>query len=103
MSAYYQDGLYPALPTEGMTSVDLADYIEALCTEARERIIGTGDEQYSEAERQRFEQFPAIRLYTEFREELLDSINYLAMLDITMRRALSRFITANPGMENHLG
>lgn len=99
----FDDGLSPDLPAEGMTSAGLSDYIEDLVFEALDRVIGTGDEQYSEEQQQRFETYPVLHLYVQFREELLDAMNYLGMLDLRMRRAIARFVDANPGLGAHLG
>lgn len=52
---------------------------------AAARILGVGDEQYSEGETQKFETMSLDDLFQYLDEELLDQINYAVMLQIRLQ------------------
>ena len=59
---------------------------DTLAGEAAARILGVGDEQYSEGEAQKFETMSLDELFQYLDEELLDQINYAVMLQIRLQR-----------------
>lgn len=63
-----------------MTSEQLADQVEAVIRSVRERIIGTGKEQYDMGETQKIELKDDAQILRETIEELDDAIVYLAHL-----------------------
>jgi CHAT domain-containing protein len=69
-----------------VTSQELADFIEQTIRDARSRIEGIGDEQYSFGSEQKFERLPLSTLVSEADSELLDLISYCAMLRIRLKR-----------------
>ena len=77
-----------------MNSEQLADKVVEYCGEAVggftvaeqrvvdtavERILGVGDQQYSEGEKQKFELVPMDKLLEMFQEETVDQVNYAVM------------------------
>lgn len=73
-----------------MTSRELANHVQALTLRARERILGVGMRQYDDGVAgQRFESYTVDRLLNELQDELLDVINYVAMLSIMVERAVT--------------
>lgn len=83
------DGQRP--PPEGMTSVDLADYVETFIRGCRTRILGIGNEQYSGSDGQAFERMTPLELIGMAREEAQDGAVYMGMLDILLARLQKRF------------
>lgn len=69
-----------------MTSEDLADAVELAITRCRGRVLGVGDQQYSEGEDQRFERMPISELFDWMQEELDDVIVYAVMLSVRLER-----------------
>jgi hypothetical protein len=55
-------------------------------SDAQDRIMGVGREQYSQGDMQKFELMPLDHLLEYFEEELLDQINYAVMNTIRIRR-----------------
>lgn len=70
----------------GMSSDDLAEYVQEFITDCVNRIKGAGNAQYSEDGYQKFEILDLDDLFEYLEEELRDIPNYLAMLFIRMRR-----------------
>jgi hypothetical protein len=54
--------------------------------QAQSRILGVGNEQYSEGDKQKFETMPLPKLAQYCEEEALDLVNYGVMLTIRVRR-----------------
>lgn len=69
-----------------MNSAQLADEVETLVRNCRERVMGVGDEQYSEGDTQKFERLPLTSVVDYALEEVEDIVNYAAMLHIRLRR-----------------
>lgn len=69
-----------------MTSEELAETIEGLVRMSRERTLGTGNEQYSDGENQRFEQLSLDEIFSWAEEELVDLVNYCTFLWIRLER-----------------
>lgn len=63
-----------------MTSEQLADQVEAVIRSVRERIIGTGKEQYDMGDTQKIELKDDAQILRETIEELDDAIVYLSHL-----------------------
>lgn len=88
------DGIYygselnvvQAVPEYGMTSAQLAEYTAEFITAATSRVIGVGDQQYSQGSSQKFEDMPLPELFDWMDEELQDVAVYAAMLSIRLRR-----------------
>lgn len=85
------DRVAPAEPVvdplkQGMTSEDLAVYVDAFIREAQARVRGVGDQQYSEGTHQKFEAMHPDELFAWAQEEMQDIAVYAAMLDIRIRR-----------------
>ena len=70
----------------GMSSDDLADYVNVFMTDCVNRIKGVGDKQYSEEGYQKFEAMDLDGLFEYIEEEIRDIPNYCAMLFIRIRR-----------------
>lgn len=70
----------------GMSSDDLADYVNTFIVDCVNRIKGAGKEQYSEDGYQRFEAMDLDGLFEYIEEEIRDIANYCAMLFIRIRR-----------------
>lgn len=64
----------------GITSEQLADFVDVMCMLASERVLGVGAEQYDEGGRQKFEDMSEPELRQELIEELLDVVVYASML-----------------------
>ncbi len=72
----------------GMTSTDLASFIESISDFAKSRVLDIGAQQYAAPEGgQRFEDQAPEELVQAFVEEIADAINYLAMLAIKVLAA----------------
>jgi hypothetical protein len=69
-----------------VTSEELADEVEAFIVHAVTRVRGTGDEQYSQGDTQKFEGMNLDELFLWAEEELVDTVNYAVMLAIRLRR-----------------
>ena len=67
---------------QGMTSADLASFVEALGSMAQSRIKGIGHEQYAQATRQQFEDMTPAQVGEYLLEEVADGFNYLSMIAI---------------------
>lgn len=63
-----------------MTSEQLADQVEVIIRSVRERIVGTGKEQYDLGDTQKIELKDETQILRETLEELDDAIVYLAHL-----------------------
>jgi hypothetical protein len=70
----------------GMSSEDLAEFVEVFVNDCKDRIKGAGNEQYSEDGYQKFEIMDLDDLFEYIEEEIRDIPNYCAMLFIRMRR-----------------
>lgn len=66
----------------GISSPELADFVDLMCILAQERIVGVGADQYDTGRGQKFEQLSEEQLRRELIEELIDVINYAAMLAV---------------------
>jgi hypothetical protein len=64
----------------------ITDEEEWVIEQAQKRILGVGNEQYSEGDKQKFETMPLPRLAQYCEEETLDLVNYGVMLTIRVRR-----------------
>lgn len=84
----YMDDLYahPAVRKhgQGMTSEDLASFVEVLGSLAQSRVKGIGHEQYSMPDRQKFEDLSPEALAEYALEEYADAVSYAAMGAIKM-------------------
>jgi hypothetical protein len=69
-----------------VTSEQLANYVEEFIRDAQARVKGTGDEQYSEGDQQKFETMPLPELFRWADEELQDIAVYAAMLSLRLQR-----------------
>lgn len=69
-----------------MTSEELADEVQATIERCRSRVLGVGDEQYSEGDQQKFEGMHILQLIDWTLEELDDVIVYATMLTIRFQR-----------------
>lgn len=67
---------------KGVTSEELASFVEVLADLGQSRIKGTGAEQYGQGGKQKFESMTHDELVTGLIEELSDAQNYLAMIAI---------------------
>jgi len=70
----------------GMSSEDLAEFVEVFVNDCKDRIKGAGNEQYSEDGYQKFEIMDLDDLFEYIEEEIRDIPNYCAMLFIRLRR-----------------
>lgn len=72
-----------------MDSVELANAVESVCREARTRILIEGKSQYENAvggvHHQTFETENVEFTFVELENELMDMINYAAMLILKLR------------------
>lgn len=78
---------------KGLSSADLASFVEAMSSLSQSRIKGIGADQYEDGGSQQFEGMSEQELIEYFLEEMADGINYLAMLSIkvlAVMRAASR-------------
>ena len=66
----------------GVTSAELAGFIDLMSMFAADRVEGVGNDQYSSSSGQRFEAMSEEELRHELVEELLDVINYVCMIAI---------------------
>lgn len=70
-----------------MTSEELADEVENLITKTRARVLGVGKDQYEQPDgTQTFEGMSPDTLVEWLEEEIEDSVVYLTMLKIRIRR-----------------
>lgn len=69
-----------------MLSRELSDEVEWLIRECSLRVMGTGNEQYSEGQKQRFERLPLEEVFQYTYEEIEDLIVYATMIHIRLRR-----------------
>lgn len=76
----------PIHPAYGITTEELAAAQRRFATYARLRLQGAGHAQYDRPGKQAFEDMSVHRLIDELRDEIADSVNYLAMIDIQMSR-----------------
>lgn len=63
-----------------MTSEEMADQVTACVNSLRSRIVGTGNEQYSQGQNQAIESKSNAQILRETLEEIDDGIVYLAVL-----------------------
>lgn len=76
----------PSAPPEGLTSWDLADYVNRFAGYATTRILGIGAHQYDLAGRQKFEGKDLEDICDELLDELADVVNYAAMIALKVSR-----------------
>lgn len=76
-----------------MTSDQLAEYVEQFIGACKQRVLGTGREQYETDGRQDFEDMSPVRLIREAREEAQDGAVYMAMLDIKLAELEARLVS----------
>lgn len=72
-----------------MDSRGLADAVEELIRECRERVMGVGDQQYSEGTTQKFEKMDLRELVEWAYEEIDDVVVYAAMIRIRLGRIMA--------------
>lgn len=84
-------------PPKGMTSAQLADAFESFINQARSRVLGAGDEQYSTPKGQQFEDMSPLRIVRMAREEAQDGAVYMAMLDVRLSRLEAALVEAFGG------
>ncbi len=77
-----------------MTSEELAQASEALIVRSRARILGVGERDYSHGDTQSFETMPLDVLLSECEDEIIDTVNYCAMLMIKLERIRNALIEA---------
>ena len=77
-------------PPYGISTDELADAQRKLTTYARLRLQGVGHVQYDREGKQAFEDMDLHRLINEMRDEIADSVNYLAFMDIQLSRWKNR-------------
>jgi hypothetical protein len=70
----------------GMSSEDLADFVQEFIKDCTSRIKGAGNDQYSFEGYQKFEVMDLDDLFEYIEEEFRDIPNYLAMLYLRIRR-----------------
>lgn len=66
----------------GISSPELADFVDLACMLAVDRVLGVGAEQYDDGKGQRFERLTEDELKRELIEELLDVVVYACMIGI---------------------
>jgi len=76
----------PAYLPFGLTSLELAQAQAEFTEYARRRIITVGSDQYDEASHQKIETHSIQELILNIREELADTVNYIAALDLHLER-----------------
>lgn len=69
-----------------MTSEEFADSVTQLISHARSRVLGIGHHQYSKGDEQQFETMTLEQLLEWAEEEVVDTVNYVAMLHIRLGR-----------------
>lgn len=67
-----------------MTSEELADFVEGFIVQAVTRVKGTGDDQYSDGDVQKFETKEIDDIFQDAQEELYDVVNYAIMLSLRL-------------------
>lgn len=70
-----------------MRSEELADFTEDLVRLSRQRILGTGKDQYEHDNTQRVEEIPLGDLLDELMDEVVDVANYVAFLRLRLGRS----------------
>ena len=70
----------------GLTTVELVEAQQRFTEYARQRIAGAGEREYSRGSKQAFEDMSVDRLIDELRDEIADSLNYLAFMDVQLSR-----------------
>ncbi len=73
-----------------MTSEELADQVTSVVENLRARIIGTGNEQYSQGEKQKIEEKTDREIAKEALEEIEDLIVYSAVIHARLQRLISK-------------
>lgn len=73
-----------------MRSEDLANYVDDAIERCRGRVMGVGDEQYSEGDKQKFESMTPTDLLEWALEEADDLIVYGVMTGIRIKQILER-------------
>ena len=77
-------------PPYGISTDELAEAQRKFTTYARLRLQGVGHVQYDREGKQAFEDMDLHRLINEMRDEIADSVNYLAFMDIQLSRWKNR-------------
>ena len=77
-------------PSYGISTDELAEAQRKFTTYARLRLQGVGHVQYDREGKQAFEDMDLHRLINEMRDEIADSVNYLAFMDIQLSRWKNR-------------
>jgi len=77
---------FPTFPQWGISTAELALAQQDFTTYARDRLSGTGQEQYSMPGHQAFEDMTVSRLIDETLDELADIVNYSTFLAIQLQR-----------------
>lgn len=73
-----------------MTSEELAQHVEDAISRCRGRVLGIGNEQYSEGDKQKFENMSPTELLEWALEEADDLVVYGVMTGIRIRQILGR-------------
>lgn len=73
-------------PSFGMTSEQVATFVEEYARRCGERVRGVGNDQYSEGQYQKFETMSPIELFTMLQEELEDLVPYIVFIHIVTQR-----------------
>ena len=73
-----------------MTSEEMADQVSKTVESLRSRILGTGDQQYSQGTQQAIELKSNAQILRETLDELDDGIVYLAVLRARLHNLLSK-------------
>jgi hypothetical protein len=87
----------PDVPPYGMTSEQLYAFAQTFCNVANSRILREGAQQYDRGSVQKFEDMTPVKIVAEIRAELMDIVNYAAMLDIQMARMIDGINEAQRG------
>lgn len=83
----------PKVLADGVSSDQLAGYVEEFINACKSRVLGVGKDQYENDGRQGFEDMSPVELIREARAEAQDGAVYMAMLDIQLARLENRLIT----------
>jgi len=70
----------------GVSTEELASFVEVLASRASSRVRGVGAEQYGQGSLQKFETLTAAEITTELLDELADVVAYASMIAIRVAR-----------------